>query len=159
MSVIEQAIRWNDEAAALTSAGSLIAATQLLHQATDVLWTLVFGLNHGRQLHLVLPPSIMDTQVNINVQDDQLEYNQQGDMFIHDCLLLLSVDLTETSQTHLDHVLLVVALYSTFNLALVYHLRGRIVNTDCMLAKRAMALYRSVLVVAQSSPCEDLLQC
>lgn len=168
MCPIGQAIRLNNEAARLVRSGKLLDGACMLQEATDILRASRYCFEFCKtSLSLVLPhvpltvPFVCPSSNRVDKACGYNGYNREGTMYVHDRLIFLSTDLICTSQKHHGQIASIVTLYITFNLAIVYHLCGRVLDHVDGVSTQAMTLYQTVLDASQNSKGEEmaLLQC
>lgn len=159
---LAQAIRLNNVAAAMVTSGNLADSIRILRGAADILWSVAFASENEQLANFVELLDLSAAMASEGCVNGRLEgstnYNQEGMMYIHDRLFVLSANLTSAAMPYRIGLVRTLSFYILYNLALVYHLHGRVSDNDKLLAK-AKGLYRQILRAVKNRRNEALLQC
>jgi hypothetical protein len=156
---LQQAVRWNYEAVLFVHSGRLVEAICALETATDMLWTSTFSARRSEGSCFAISTELNDALDDRAARCVGVTYNQEGQMYIYDRLLLPPRDLWCTSTpSHCTAMLHTMSVLTLFNLALSHHLHGRTTMTMVSFTK-AKALYGRILEECKSGPKDALLKC
>jgi hypothetical protein len=156
MRLVQQAAILNHEAAALVRSGRLVDATHALEHAIDLLCMSTNDSERDGIQRIQNPTLGLLSAENKQAAPipEQVEYNHDGMMFIHDELFnVFDVAMDETTDMYRT-----ACIFTVFNLALVWQLHARVTSSEAS-AVRAIALYQSILPTTMEWAIDALFQC
>lgn len=148
MNTLEQAINLNNKAALILQSGRVVDAAHLLQRVLVTVKNAEFGPVVGEQEPVPIPTTVAaEWASNSSGNGDGASekwHNQDGLIYIYDRHLFLPSKVHVDSLEQYNHILHTVSMHAIFNLALAYHLQGRITGAETPSA-RAIDLYYMVL--------------